>query len=302
MSNKTYQMSLAISAAMIALVNGMSDAIGQKHHVPVTVCDRLAAHPGDPQRVASGIPENKVEPIAAIMACRAALRKYPGSGRFHYQIGRAYWAAGQYKSARKNFMIAASYMHLMGHFNLARMYLDGDGGNRSVLKSLKHLTASANKGLTASQNLLGTIYAAGIHVARNDEIAASWFIKAADNGDPIAQSNLGIMYENGWGLPQDYMVAVELYTKAANQQFPVAQYLLGKMYDNGRGVSRDAQKAAEWYRKAAEQGNAQAQFNLGMMYRSGEGIPNDVGLAAHWLGQAARQGHVEARDQLSKTK
>ncbi len=56
--------------------------------------------------------------------------------------------------------------------------------------------------------------------------AASWYRKAAEQGDVGGQNNLGYMYEYGQGVVKDYG------------------------------------QAAYWYRIAAEQGDAQAQQNL----------------------------------------
>jgi TPR repeat protein len=50
--------------------------------------------------------------------------------------------------------------------------------------------------------------------------AASWYRKAAEQGDARAQFNLGIMYAEGEGVPQDYAVAASWFRKAAEQNNP----------------------------------------------------------------------------------
>lgn len=43
----------------------------------VTECDRLASHPDDPDRVATGVPQADVDLAKAIPACRAAVTADP---------------------------------------------------------------------------------------------------------------------------------------------------------------------------------------------------------------------------------
>jgi TPR repeat protein len=47
------------------------------------------------------------------------------------------------------------------------------------------------------------MYAQGEGVKQDDVLAASWYRKAADQGELKAQHNLGIMYSFGQGVPQD---------------------------------------------------------------------------------------------------
>ena len=52
-------------------------------------CDRLAANPDDPQRVASGAPFFQMDGPAAVEACRTAAERYPDIARFRYQLALA---------------------------------------------------------------------------------------------------------------------------------------------------------------------------------------------------------------------
>jgi hypothetical protein len=65
------------------------------------------------------------------------------------------------------------------------------------------------------------------------------------------------------------------YLKAAEQGHGQAQYALGQMYRFGQGVQRDSTEAAAWLKKTAYQGHAPAQRLLGTMYLSGEGVAID---------------------------
>ncbi|MBK8568743.1 MAG: sel1 repeat family protein [Nitrosomonadales bacterium] len=77
-----------------------------------------------------------------------------------------------------------------------------------------------------------------------------------------AQYTLGIMYSNGQGVIQDDQQAAFWYHKAAEQGHAEAQFNLGLMYHNGQGVTQDDQQAASWYRKAGQQGDTRALEQL----------------------------------------
>ena len=81
--------------------------------------------------------------------------------------------------------------------------------------------------------------------------------KKAENGDAGAQARLaGLCYHGGQGVRQDYAKAASWYRKAADQGNAGAQYMLGEMYCWGQGVERSLPLAAKWYLKSAEQGIA----------------------------------------------
>lgn len=61
----------------------------------VTACDRLAAHPEDPDRTVSGVATADVDQPAAIEACEADLSSDPGNPRLTYQLARVYFYNGR---------------------------------------------------------------------------------------------------------------------------------------------------------------------------------------------------------------
>ncbi len=65
----------------------------------VTECDRLAAHPEDPDRVAPGVPQAQVDTARAIAACQAAVAADPKNPRLNYQLARALGYAGRGREA-----------------------------------------------------------------------------------------------------------------------------------------------------------------------------------------------------------
>lgn len=66
----------------------------------VTACDRLAAHPNDPERVTDGISQAAMDKPAAIEACLEAVASDPGNPRLNYQLARAYGYSGLHAEGR----------------------------------------------------------------------------------------------------------------------------------------------------------------------------------------------------------
>ncbi|NKB43663.1 MAG: hypothetical protein GKS03_05230 [Alphaproteobacteria bacterium] len=60
-----------------------------------TLCDHLAAHPEDPDRIVEGVPTAAVDKPAAIAACEAGLAADPGNPRLTYQLARVYFYNGR---------------------------------------------------------------------------------------------------------------------------------------------------------------------------------------------------------------
>jgi TPR repeat protein len=147
---------------------------------------------------------------------------------------------------------------------------------------------------------LALIHQSGEGVPQDLVEAASWYRKAADEGDVEAQWNLGLMYCNGVGIPKDFFEASELSRKAAEHGHVSAQWSLGVMYQNGEGVAKDFVEAASWYREAADQNDADAQYALGLLYETGQGVPMDMEEAAEWYGKAAGQDHADAQTAFSR--
>lgn len=80
--------------------------------------------------------------------------------------------------------------------------------------------------------------------------------------DAEAQYKLGVCYYYGRGVEEDEEEAAKWYRKAAEQGYAVAQFMLGECYYDGEGVEQDREEAVKWYKKAVEHGNVEAQNAL----------------------------------------
>jgi TPR repeat protein len=120
------------------------------------------------------------------------------------------------------------------------------------------LMAKANSGDAASQVLVAEAYAAGNGIARTSR-----------------------------QLAEDYKQAATWYRKAAEQGNLSGELQLAALFRDGRGVARDMTQATAWYRKAADQGDPGAQATLGLLYSMGQGVPLNNVEAYYWLDLAA---------------
>ena len=94
----------------------------------------------------------------------------------------------------------------------------------------------------------------GQGIAKNEEQAAAWFRKAADQGYAPGQYFMGNMYRFGTGVKQSLADAMSWYRKAAEQAFPRAWTSLGVMYDKGEGVLIDPVESYKWVDRLLQAG------------------------------------------------
>jgi len=109
--------------------------------------DKLAAHPSDPNRMSKGVAMEQIIPRPAIATGEQAIKDYPATPRFHYQLGRAYSAGGQKQKAILCFEKAAEMGYGMAFYNLGTAYGNGDGVTRNPKKSEHYLKKAITQGI-----------------------------------------------------------------------------------------------------------------------------------------------------------
>lgn len=92
-----------------------------------------------------------------------------------------------------------------------------------------------------------------------------WFRSNAEQGDPAAQFWLGWLYAKGVGVPKDDNLALKWIQKSVDQGNLEATLMMAHAYSQGNllGVQQDHALALVWWQKAAERGDAFAQISLG---------------------------------------
>jgi len=71
-----------------------------------------------------------------------------------------------------------------------------------------------------------------------------------------------IIQDTQLSIDEDLDIAYSWYLKAANNGNSDAQYALGAMYLNGEGIAEDIFSAHDWIKEAANNGNLEAKFKI----------------------------------------
>lgn len=181
-------------------------------------------------------------------------------------------------------------------FDLGSLYAAGTGVTRDERKAVKWHRKAAEQGLPRAQFALAREYFDGDGIKPDKTEAFRWFRRAADKGMAEAQFELGRCYANGYGVGDDVVEAVRWYRKAAAQNLPEAAGEIGNCYLEGLGVTTDTVEGVKWIRQAADLGYAPAQNRLGLCYLTGQGVAKDLVQAYKWFNLGAAQGGELAAD------
>ena len=127
----------------------------------------------------------------------------------------------------------------------------------------------------------------GIGVAKDQQAAAGWLLRAAQRGSGQSAFNVGVMYERGFVVERDSTKAIEWYRKAAEADVPMAKHNLALLLRDGKGAPRNGKEAVELLRSAARQGMAASMFSLGDIYERGDEGLKDPAIALAWFAIAA---------------
>ena len=148
-------------------------------------------------------------------------------------------------------------------WKLGRMYADGDGVDKNMLRSFEYF-----------RNLT-TAHAYDPPNAPQARFVANAFVA------------LGHFYLDG--IPETYVKADpsrarQMYNYAASYfADPDAQFNLARLYLDGAGGQKDPRQAAKWLGLAANKGHYQAQAQLGSMLFSGKEVPRQAAMGLFWL-------------------
>ena len=127
--------------------------------------------------------------------------------------------------ARYWYKKAAEQGHIAAQYELAMLYIKGDGVPQSNARAAEWLRLAAGLGRhQGAQFQLGELYFHGRGVGQDHGVAVGWFRKAAERGQPVAQHLLGIMYREGWGVENDDLEAYKWLTLALAHRDQVLAY------------------------------------------------------------------------------
>jgi TPR repeat protein len=182
---------------------------------------------------------------------------------------------------------------------LGAAYFAGRGVHQDEKLAAYWYEKAANAGDPVAQKQIGYFYEAGIGVERDPAQAARWFERAVAGGLISAKVNLGVAYLLGDGVKKDTQLAENLFKQAFAQRNGMAACYLGEMYINGMGVERDEAAGERWYEVGAKLHDPRAQFQLAnLLWHRGKDA-NDLKKAVRLLRESGAAGMVAAKHQLA---
>ena len=217
-----------------------------------------------------------------------------------YETGRSAYISGDYDRALQILQPLADSGDPEAQKIMGIMYDYGHGVAKDQQAALNWYLRAADQGNPDVQYHVGAKFFHGEGTAQDYAAAAKWWELAANGGQVDAQFNLGLMYYRGMVMTKDDAKAAQLFQQAAEQGHGDAQYVLGLLYSFGHGVAKNYTTALEWFQKSSDQGVARAQFNMGVFYESGYGVEKDLEQARNWYGRASAQGLEEATNKLAE--
>jgi TPR repeat protein len=264
----------------------------------------------------SGNGVSKRADLAAVWYRKSAEQ---GNEKAQNALGALYWSGDGIEKDKAEavrwYRKSARQGNSNAMFNLGAAYYNGEGVGVDdtlafswFLLSSEAGNPSGNDAAKRSQgesgpsrfgdacNAIGRMYEKGDELPKNVQLAASWYRKAAEQGDGDALINLAALYF-GAG---DYAQAHPWCEAAIKQNRPGGYYCLGYFYQHGYGVGPNPKKAMRLYEQAARAGNVTSMQALAQMYESGEGGKLDRVQAFVWFLSAASRGNQSAFTEAKK--
>jgi TPR repeat protein len=234
----------------------------------IETCDRLAAHPDDPDKPANikgsfDIAEPDIP--AAMKACKAAAEAHDAPRRIWFELGRAYEFNQQPAEAVSAYRKAVEAGSTTAMVGLGALYANGNGVKADLGEARKLFERAAAGGDSLGMTNLGSMYGAGIGVPVNFAKARIWFAKAVAANSADAMFQLGLMTQDGDGGPKDDVAAKALFEKAAALGHSGAIERMGAYAEAGRAGPKDPKAAIAFYKKAAALGDEDAMAALKRM-------------------------------------
>lgn len=97
----------------------------------ITLCDQLAGHPSDPERVTDGVTQEVMDKPRAISACLKAVKKDAENPRLNYQLARAYGYSGRHVESDPYRLKALNAGYPQSLFVLGYIRIEGWDGRES---------------------------------------------------------------------------------------------------------------------------------------------------------------------------
>lgn len=193
---------------------------------------------------------------------------------------------------------AASGGCARAHWELARMYRDGEDVPRNLSRYLEHLKESARRGNIDAQITLAYEYRDGLLLKQDYHESIYWFRKAAEEGSSRAKFMVGYYYAHGIGVPKSKTEA-EVWYSAASLSGDGDLFLeIGMEYEFAlNGIIHNEVEARRWYSYGSDMGHEKCHISLESVIRGLEGKPKESHISRLGrLATATTQKEINMRD------
>jgi WD40 repeat protein/serine/threonine protein kinase/TPR repeat protein len=151
-----------------------------------SACDRAAAAPYDPDRVAPGVSADDIDTGAANSACAAQVSIPHHAPRFDYEMSRALLAKGDVSSARRELEVAVAAGYRAAEIDLGDLLLRTSTLPADMERARALYEKAWHGGIAIGAFALGQLYDRNAHELE----AQSWYRRGADAGEPNALAQL----------------------------------------------------------------------------------------------------------------
>lgn len=128
----------------------------------ITKCDRLAAHPEDPDHLGVGVPSKQVNLAKAVPECERELKRQPDNARIRYQYARTLAYSGKWAESAPEMKKAADAGYRQAQF-VYGLFIDRnrDGASQDICVAEEYWLKAARAGRQHARVLYADRYLSG---------------------------------------------------------------------------------------------------------------------------------------------
>lgn len=265
--------------------------------MPVDACDTEAGGVLDAQGVGIEVLPEDIDPDTALQACLDAVERSPDEARFHYQLGRAYWANSAYEKAEAAFRHSLEMGHIRSNTALGTMELQRSNRTGGFLEPVANEAVHAlyDEGVRLGDPLAW--YSKGRQLLRHSEtprskaIGYDLLLKAFDAGYIQALNEVGFHHLTEDTLGYDPERAIKYFEEAAARGSAFGHNNLGLVYSKGwGGIPKDYTRAISHFEAASDKGHSVAATHLGRIYDGAENFAPQYAKAVEWYDLGLSRG------------
>lgn len=161
-----------------------------------------------------------------------------------------------YAAAIKWYERAAEGNCPRAHWELAKIYRDGDVVPRDLNHYLEHLASAARLGNADAQFALAEEYMDGLLVKQDFCEGFEWYKQSAENGVSAAKFHVGYCYAHGIGVPRSRTEAEMWYSSTGITGDAELFLTIGLNFEYGiNGIVHNEVEAGRWYKFGADMGH-----------------------------------------------